>query len=45
MVAGNIPGKTATMPIAIYTSASSGDWAKANGMVVFLRWSQRAFST
>jgi len=35
MVAGNIPGKTATMPIAIYTSASSGDWAKANGMVVF----------
>ena len=35
MVAGNIPGKTATMPIAIYTSASSGDWAKANGMVIF----------
>ena len=35
MVAGNIPGKTATMPIAIYTSASSGDWARANMMVIF----------
>jgi molybdate transport system permease protein len=35
MVAGNIPGKTETMPIAIYTSASSGDWAQANGMVIF----------
>jgi molybdate transport system permease protein len=35
MVAGNIPGKTNTMPIAIYTSASSGDWSKANMMVVF----------
>jgi molybdate transport system permease protein len=35
MVAGNIPGKTATMPIAIYTSASSGEWSKANLMVVF----------
>jgi molybdate transport system permease protein len=35
MVAGNIPGKTATMPIAIYTSASSGDWSRANMMVIF----------
>lgn len=35
MVAGNIPGKTATMPIAIYTSASSGEWSKANMMVIF----------
>jgi len=35
MVAGNIPGKTNTMPIAIYTSASSGDWSKANVMVIF----------
>jgi molybdate transport system permease protein len=35
MIAGNIPGKTATMPIAIYTSASSGDWSAANIMVVF----------
>jgi len=35
MVAGNIPGRTATMPIAIYTSASSGEWSKANMMVIF----------
>ena len=35
MVAGNIPGKTDTMPLAIYTSASSGDWSKANTMVIF----------
>jgi molybdate transport system permease protein len=43
MIAGNIPGKTATMPIAIYTSASSGDWAKANGMVVFFTLVSAAF--
>lgn len=35
MIAGNIPGRTATMPIAIYTSASSGDWSRANMMVIF----------
>jgi len=35
MIAGNIPGKTDTMPLAIYTSASSGDWSTANVMVVF----------
>ena len=33
MIAGNIPGKTDTMPLAIYTKASSGDWAGANAMV------------
>ena len=43
MVAGNIPGKTATMPIAIYTSASSGDWARANGRVVFFTLVSAAF--
>lgn len=36
MVAGNIPGKTDTMPLSIYTLASSGDWSAANLMVVFL---------
>ncbi len=35
MVAGNIPGRTDTMPISIYAHASSGDWSKANGMVIF----------
>jgi molybdate transport system permease protein len=34
MVAGNIPGRTDTMPLAIYSSASSGDWTKANIMVI-----------
>ena len=34
MVAGNIPGKTDTVPLSIYSHASSGDWSKANGMVV-----------
>ena len=44
MVAGNIPGKTNTMPIAIYTSASSGDWSKANMMVDFLHAGLSGFS-
>jgi len=35
MVAGNIPGKTNTMPLAIYTSASSGEWSQANLLVIF----------
>ncbi len=35
MIAGNIPGKTNTMPIAIYTSASSGEWSRANLLVIF----------
>ena len=35
MVAGNIPGKTDTMPISIYSHAGSGDWSKANLMVIF----------
>jgi molybdate transport system permease protein len=43
MVAGNIPGRTNTMPIAIYTSASSGDWSKANMMVVFFTLVSAAF--
>jgi len=35
MVAGNIPGKTDTMPLSIYSRASSGDWSMANWMVIF----------
>jgi molybdate transport system permease protein len=34
MVAGNIPGRTNTMPLAIYSAASSGDRYEANTMVV-----------
>jgi len=36
MIAGNIPGKTDTVPLSIYSSASSGDWSKANMMVICL---------
>jgi molybdate transport system permease protein len=35
MIAGNIPGKTDTMPLSIYSRASSGDWSTANLMVIF----------
>jgi molybdate transport system permease protein len=33
MLAGNIQGKTDTMPIAIYSLAGSGEWSKAHVMV------------
>lgn len=36
MVAGNLPGKTNTMPIAIYTFAGSGEWSRAHFMVLLL---------
>jgi molybdate transport system permease protein len=36
MIAGNIPGKTNTLPLSIYTMAGSGDWSKANILVLFL---------
>lgn len=36
MIAGNLPGKTDTMPIAIYSLAAGGDWEQASGMVALL---------
>lgn len=36
MLAGNIPGKTNTMPLAIYSFANSGEWSKGHLMVLFL---------
>lgn len=36
MLAGNIPGRTDTMPLSIYSIASSGEWAQANAMVILL---------
>ncbi len=36
MIAGNLPGKTDTMPLAIYSLAGSGEWSKANAMVLAL---------
>lgn len=34
MLAGNLPGKTSTMPLAIYSAAASGDRSEANAMVL-----------
>jgi molybdate transport system permease protein len=36
MLAGNLPGKTNTMPLAIYSLASSGEWSEAHFMVILL---------
>jgi molybdate transport system permease protein len=36
MIAGNIPGRTNTMPIAIYTSEAAGDRDEANLLVLVL---------
>jgi molybdate transport system permease protein len=36
MLAGNIPGKTDTMPLSIYSLAGSGEWSQANSMVILL---------
>ncbi len=36
MLAGNLPGKTNTMPIAIYSLAGSGEWTQAHLMVLLL---------
>lgn len=33
MLAGNIPGRTDTMPLAIYSLAGGGEWSKAHAMV------------
>lgn len=36
MVAGNIPGKTQTLSIAIYDAVQAGDQARANGLVLLV---------
>ncbi len=36
MLAGDIPGKTDTMPLAIYSLASSGEWTQTHAMVILL---------
>lgn len=43
MLAGNIPGKTDTMPLLIYSFASSGDWTQANYLVLLLTAMSGAF--
>jgi molybdate transport system permease protein len=36
MLAGNLPGRTDTMPIAIYSLAGSGEWSQAHLMVLLM---------
>ena len=36
MLAGNIAGKTRTLPLAIYSAVVSGDWRLANQYVVIM---------
>lgn len=36
MIAGNIPGKTQTLPIALYFAAEAGDQARANKLLAFI---------
>jgi len=36
MLAGNLPGRTDTMPLAIYAFTSNGDWTTAHFMVMIL---------
>ena len=36
MVAGNIPGRTQTLPLAIYDAVQNRDYARANGMVLLM---------
>ena len=36
MVAGNIPGRTQTLPLAIYTAVQTNDMARANGLVLVM---------
>ena len=43
MLAGNIPGKTNTLPLTIYTLAGSGDWMQAQGVVLILTVSSAVF--
>lgn len=43
MVAGNIPGRTATMPLAIYGAVASGDWPAAHALVLVMTLSSGLF--
>ena len=43
MLAGNLPGRTDTMPIAIYSLAGGGEWTKAHLMVLLMTAMSGAF--
>ena len=34
MLAGNIPGRTSTMPLEIYSAVAGGEWGRAHGLVL-----------
>lgn len=36
MIAGNVPGKTQTLPLAVYVAATSGEGAKARALVLVI---------
>jgi len=42
MLAGNIPGRTNTMPLEIYSLATAGEWEKAQLLVVVLTMTSAA---
>ncbi len=43
MVAGNIPGRTNTMPLEIYNAVVYGDWGSATLLVVLFTVVSAAF--
>lgn len=43
MLAGNIPGRTETMPLAIYTASTTGDWQQAHLLAVTLTLTSMGF--
>jgi molybdate transport system permease protein len=43
MLAGNIPGRTDTMPLAIYADVATGEWGRAWGMVILFALMSAAF--
>jgi molybdate transport system permease protein len=52
MAAGNIPGRTQTLPLAIYDAVQNREYGRANGMVLLLTalaflslWALRRFET
>ena len=36
MVAGNIPGRTQTLPLAVYDAVQNRQYGQANGMVLLM---------
>ena len=43
ILAGNIPGRTSTMPLSIYSFVSTGEWHKANFLAIILTLTSALF--